>query len=385
MKIACKVLCSLQLLLFAFHVHAQTTYKIAVFAPIYIDSAFDGNNYKLGAGNLPRNVLPGLEFYNGVMTAIDSLQQENVPVEVLVYDSKSRTPLSSIVSAPEFSNVSLIIASFNNRADIKPLADVALQRKIPLVSSTFPNDGGITNNPYFIVINSTLRTHCEEIYKYLQRYYALNNIVYIRRKGAVENVIQGYFTDIGHNTLSIPLKMKTTELPDSFTQAQLLATLDSNKSNIVICGTLDEAFGTRVLRTLNKNTNYPATVVGMPTWDGLKDLESPEFQNVEFMYSSPYNFIHTQPTAISFAQRYHLKYNARPSDMAFKGFESMYHFTKLLIAHNSDFLYNLYDKNFKLFNEFDIRPVLNKKDATVIDYLENHKVYFIKKQDGQTK
>src|SRR5690242_21857557 len=37
--------------------------RIAVLAPLYLDSAFDNNNYKLGNLNIPRDFLPGLEFY----------------------------------------------------------------------------------------------------------------------------------------------------------------------------------------------------------------------------------------------------------------------------------------------------------------------------------
>jgi len=52
-----------------------------VFAPIYIDSAFDDANYKLGTG-IAKNILPGLDFYNGAMMAIDSLNAEGVHAEV---------------------------------------------------------------------------------------------------------------------------------------------------------------------------------------------------------------------------------------------------------------------------------------------------------------
>jgi hypothetical protein len=48
-------------------------------------------DYKLGKANLPRYILPGLDFYNGMMMAVDSLNKEQAPVEVLFYDSKSRT------------------------------------------------------------------------------------------------------------------------------------------------------------------------------------------------------------------------------------------------------------------------------------------------------
>ena len=69
------------------------------------------------------------------------------------------------------------------------------------------------------------------------------------------------------------------------------------------------------------------------------------------------------------------------SDMAFKGFESMYHFSKLLIQNGNNFINHLSDKSFKLFNDFDIRSVKNKTTGTT-EYLENRKLYFIKKLDG---
>jgi hypothetical protein len=62
-------ICSILLILFS----AKTTtaqsnqHQIAVFSPIYIDSAFNGNTYKLWGNYLPKNMMPGLEFYNGVI------------------------------------------------------------------------------------------------------------------------------------------------------------------------------------------------------------------------------------------------------------------------------------------------------------------------------
>jgi len=95
--------------------------KIAVFAPVYVDSAFDGNNYKLGNGNLPKNILAGLDFYNGVMLAVDSLQAEGINAEVLFFDLKStEQTLKNIIQKDAINNVSLIIASFNSITDIKP-------------------------------------------------------------------------------------------------------------------------------------------------------------------------------------------------------------------------------------------------------------------------
>jgi len=368
---------------FAFQSNAQNKkYTIAVFAPLYIDSAFDGNKYKLSNNNFPKNILPGLEFYNGVMLATDSLQAEKQSLEINIYDTKSsRQSISGIINKQELNSVSLIIASFTNKAETKILADYALSKKIPIISATYPNDAGISNNPYFILVNSTLRTHCEELYKHIQHYYSTGNIVFVRRNGGLEDMIQSIFTDLNKTTPALPLKMKTIQLTDTFATKVLLDNLDSNRQNIVICGSIDEAFGLRLVKALSQSKNYPSIAIGMPTWDGLKDLDKPDYNGIEIVYSTPYNFNKADKAVLQFMQSYRTKYNGRASDMAFKGFESMYHFTKLLIQYDNNFLLHLSDKSFRLFNDFDFRAVKNKTALTT-NYLENRKLYFIKKSDG---
>ena len=359
--------------------------KIAVFAPIYMDSAFADNNYKLG-NNISRNILPGLDFYNGVMMAIDSLNAEKVNAEVFFYDTKNNSePISQILEKPELAGVSLIIAFFNNRNEIKPLADFAAEHKIPLISETYPNDGGVTENPYFVLINPTLKTHADAIYKYLQKNNATNNIVWIKRKGNMEDMIQSYFAENNKKTPALPLRMKTVELVDCFSTSDLLMNLDSNRQNIIICGTLNESFSISIIKTLSANKDYNTQVIGMPTWDGLKDLSRPDLKSVDVIYSSPYNFSRTDKLGITITNKYRNKFLSRPSDQVFKGYESMYHFTKLAIKHQANLIHNLSDKSFKLFNDFDIQSVKLKKENLTADYLENRKLYFIKKVDGQVK
>lgn len=367
--------------------HAQTNarvYRVAVFAPVYVDSAFtqDGT-YRLGSQILPRYMMPGLDFYNGIMLAVDSLSKEQAPVEVIFYDTKSaKGSISYALTDSTLRNVSLIIASFSNRAEIKPLADFALEHEIPLISHTYPNDGGLTENPYFILINPTLKTHLEGIYRYLQRVYPTSNLTMFRRKGAVEDMIQAGFSDISRTTSGLPLKIKTVEFTDSFTTSQVISYLDSNKQNIIICGSLNETFGSNLVKALSESRRYRSIAMGMPTWDALRGVD----RNIEIIYTTPYHFIRTDKLGLDITSTYRDKFSGRPSDMVFKGFEAMYRFTKLLVKHEGKLLANINDKSFKLFNDFDIQPVKPYSiNSEAVDYLENKKLYYIRKMDGQIR
>jgi len=363
---------------------SQERLKVAVFSPIYLDSAFKGADYKLGLGNLPKNMLSGLDFYNGVMMAVDSLESEDKNLDVLFYDSKGSESIYSIIRKPEFAGVNMIISAFNNRQDIIPLAEIAQHRNIPLISSTFPNDGGVTNNPNFILINSSLKTHIEQIYRYLQKNFSSTHIIYVKRKGQLEDLIQYYLREASKSNLTAPFQFQTVDWTEPNNTQTLLASLDSTADNTIICGSLNEAFGIKLVKTLAANGNYNCTVMGMPTWDGLKDLDGSDCNGINIIYSTPYNFVRTQPVAVTLTTNYKNQLNGRPSDMFFKGYESMYHFCSLLIKHPKDFMNHLSDRDAKLFNDFMIEPIKSSTDQSV-QYQENKKIYFIKKINGVNK
>jgi hypothetical protein len=81
-------------------------------------------------------------------------------------------------------------------------------------------------------------------------------------------------------------------------------------------------------------------------------------------------------------QYFKANFYMRPSDMVFRGFETTYHFAKLLQQHGSNLSSSIGEKKYEVFDAFDIEPVFLNKQNMVLDYFENKKLYFIKKVDG---
>jgi hypothetical protein len=355
--------------------HAQTTptiqlpKKVVVFIPLEIDGAFEGNQYLLGNNNLPKTMLPGLDFYNGVLMAIDSLNKTNTPIEVRIIDTKQKNySLANILSDSSIQNTALIISAVTNRAETKLIADFALAHQTPMVSATFPNDAGVTNNPLVSILNPTLKTQCEAISGYLQNNFAKNTILYCKKKGATEDYIQTIITAASNKPA---LSFLQIELQDSIVFSDILPYLDSTKQNIIMCGSLKESFGVALVKVLNENPIYKSTVIGMPTWDNEKLLNVP---NVEIIYASPYYFNGNEKLLKQLTASYKIKYQGRPSDQFFKGYETMLYFTG-----------SLFGKPVPVFNSFKLMPVFNTSIKSQIDYQENKNLYFFKKLNGQIK
>ena len=355
--------------------------KIAVFVPLYLDSAFDATNGYRYDKSFPKFINPGLEFYEGIQFALDSLNKENAQLEVFVFDTRStKTLLQEQLN--ELDSVGLIIAHANAQENWV-LADEAKIRKVPYINVNLPNDGGITNNPYFVMLNPSLKTHVEMVYRHLQKYFSVSTITVLRKKGQMEDLIKTYLDDFSKSTVAVPLKLKYVDLDDYFTEKQLLPLLDSNRHNVFFAASLDENFNRRLITQLVlAGKQYKTSIIGMPTLDNLeKDFSKTEYKGPEIIYGHPFYNSKMDKVSTQLNNHFTTKMFARPSDMVFRGYEVMWKYSKLLAQYKTDLSSNLSNKSNKVFTDFDIQPVLNKQTMTM-EYFENKKLYFLKWQDG---
>lgn len=370
-------------------VQAQTDslpkrYKIAVFTPLYLDSAFDANGeYKQGK-NFPKYINPGLEFYEGVQLALDSLQTEKVPLDIQIIDTRSsKQNLQQQLSSPDLENTGLFIGHVTP-TEARLLAEVAFKRNIPFINANLPNDAGITNNSSYVILNSTLKTHCEGLYRFLQKNYPTSPIIMFRKKGVLEDRLKGYFNDFEKATNSVKLNIKYITLEETGPY-NLARYLDSNRLTVGIAGSMDENFGKTIAQQLaSLNKDYPVVLVGMPTWDTINDFNRKEFKGLDIIYSTPFYNAKLDKVSNSINTYFNTNMYSRPSDMVFRGYECIYRFGKLLVLKGSNLSSSIGEKKFKVFSDFDIQPVIDKQ-TMALEYFENKKLYFVRKADGLVK
>ncbi|MBL0147015.1 MAG: ABC transporter substrate-binding protein [Chitinophagaceae bacterium] len=360
------------------------TYKIGIFAPLYLDSLFSNGTLKYKQG-IPKFVVPSLEFVQGAQVALDSIKIKEANIQAFVYDSKSYSKnIAYLIRNNKLDSLSLIIGHSRD-ADYKQLAEFALLKNIPFVSVTYPNDGGVTANPFTIIINSTLKAHCEGIYSYLLQSHPTDKLFLLRKKGTQEDKIANYFKAINEQDGKPLLNILTIDIDSNFNADALAKNIDSNRNTVLIGASLDENFAKNVaLASYNIHTSYPLTLIGMPNWDGFSSLQKKDvFEDFPIYFTTPYFNTKWDVFSKQLIAAYAKKYKSKPSDMAYKGFEAVQLFTKLLVAHPNDFMSNLNDKAGKVFCDYNFKPVvLNKETSPTPDYFENKHLYFIKILNG---
>ncbi|MBL7699401.1 MAG: hypothetical protein JNK79_14650, partial [Chitinophagaceae bacterium] len=298
------------------------------------------------------------------------------------YDSRSATEgVNDVIKTPQFDSMDLVIGHVNAR-EARTLANAAARKSIPFINATYPNDAGVTNNPNYIMLNPTLLTHCNGMYRFIQKKYPLASVVVFRKRGVQEDRLQQYFEDISKNTASVPLKIKYVTLENLFTPENLKEHLTEDGVTACIAGSLDVAFGQLLTSQLSSlYETHPTVLFGMPTWWNVTDFTKPEFKHVEVIYSTPFNFSDSNAIVSRIAADYKTRFYSRPTDMFYLGFETLYHFAHILHLNGKNLGSSLSDKRFRIITDFDIQPVINPK-TTTLDYFENKKLYFVKKVNG---
>ncbi|HEY1199691.1 MAG TPA: amino acid ABC transporter substrate-binding protein [Niastella sp.] len=359
--------------------------RIAIFTPMYLDSAFDvAGNYRYDAKTFPRIASAGLEFWEGAELAIDSLRKEGIELDIHVYDTRApQQQFDSLIASEEFKTTDLMIGQVKDATEAVKFATLAATLNIPFINASLPNDQGITNNPYYVILSPTLQTHCIGIYRFLQKNYSLQDIIVFRKKG--DDRVKNYFTEF-EKTTAVKLKIKYVTLEDNFTQDKLSIYLDDEKPNICVAGSIDPAFAQPLCQQLAllSKAGSPNVVIGMPTWDQL-DFDKSQYKNLEIVYSTAFYIAPAGKQASTVYENFKTTVYSRPSDMVFRGYETLYHFAHLLKLYGHNLSSSLSDKKYMLFGgEFDIQPVINRATMT-LDYFENKKLYFVKKLDGALK
>ena len=332
----------------------------------------------------PNSSAPGLEFYQGIKLAADSLKAEKAALDITIFDTRSSSQtLQQQINSPAMENAGLIIGHVTP-AEARILADAALKKNIPFINANLPNDAGISGNPSLVILNTTLQTHCDVIYRFLQRNYGTSPIIIFRKKGAMEDRLQTYFSDAEKNTAGVRLKVKYV-LVDESKPFSVKQYLDSTKLIVSIAGSMDENFGKMLAQQLSANIEtYPGLLIGMPTWDAITDFNKKEYKGLNIIYTTPFYNAKTDKASMGIINYFKTVLYARPSDMVFRGYECLYRFGKLLIEKGSNLNSSIGEKKYKVFTDWDIQPILDKQTLS-LDHFENKRLYFVKKEDGIIK
>ncbi len=336
-----------------------------------------------------------IEYYKGVLMALDSVKKEGGDFTLHVYDvSRDLTKAREVIRTPEFQDMDLIIGPFH-RETLSFVAGYGLRNNIPVVSPLLDDNRQIRGFPNLFQATPSLEAQLEDLSKFVSRNYPDQNIfiVHNNQPGAVELIagfkedlmgevgyirhfndslnlarIDGYFfngTLVGNrrtNVLVVNDSILQHRLPshtetglqqvhrwqppsnvkeviyDSLKVEGILEKMDENKKNVLITLISGEPFVSSYLRALAEQLDtFDITIFGIPQWQDYETLEVDYLQNLNVHIFTPefydYQSFHIQ----DFVLNYRNLFDTEPGEYAFKGAQTAYFFFNALQKFGSGF------------------------------------------------
>jgi hypothetical protein len=357
------------------------TFHIAIFAPMYLDSMFNNADFNSSKA-IPKFMMPAVEFVQGAHIAFDTLALNGKSAEVSIYDSKSFTrPVPWLIKYNKLDNIDLIIGAVKE-PDYGQLADFALQKNIPFISAIYPNAGGIHENPFVFIANSTLKAHCEGIFSYILQKHGTDKVYIIKKKG--DDRIENYFREINTKEGKPLLNIKTIMVDSTISSYSLRYRIDTMHTAVIIGASLDEDLAKSLADACYPiQKKHPLILIGMPNWDGFRSLyQKDAYTDFPIRFTTPHFEAKDNLFDSVLVKKYFQLYRAKPSDMAYKGFGMAWYFTNLLLKYPNDFVSHINDTSLAAFHNYNFRPVYSDPKQGVPDYYENKHLFVMQILNG---
>ncbi len=352
-------------------------YRVDVLIPLFLGELVkDGKpTYK---GKIPEKATSGLDFYDGIKLAADSLNTMGYSIDLYVHDIMDpANTIEQLAKRKTLDSSDLIIGAVQSQ-QIPIVAEIAKKNKVNFISAISPSDGNVTNNPYFTLLQPSLQSHCEWIMDQLKNKFHKNDpIIFYRTGNTNDESAFKYLTEGRKENWN---KLSCNSIP---TQKQLSSFFDSTKTNVIVITIIDYNYSEKLLQQLYAYfPNYRFEVYGMPSWRSMPSLRKPDaYPNVAVYITAPFYYDPSTPNGQKLANKYKsVTGGTRPGEFVYRGYETMFWYSYLLKKYGTVFNEKLNDNAISPFTRFEIKPQWDSNDNLL--YNENKHIYLYRYQSS---
>ncbi|HAH22982.1 MAG TPA: hypothetical protein DCL77_04340, partial [Prolixibacteraceae bacterium] len=188
--------------------HNDKKYKVALLLPLYLPGNDQVNPSALNAETLLKHIdfsnrvnavsvdsstvsngivldqraESFLEFYEGALLAIDSLQKKGMNIELCVFDASNQNMINGLLQLDEFRELDLIIGPVYPELQ-QNVASFAAKNRIPMVSPLASTGNYEENNPWYFKVNPAKEYQIEQTAQYIASEFRDKNFILLPQSG----------------------------------------------------------------------------------------------------------------------------------------------------------------------------------------------------------
>lgn len=334
-------------------IRTKMAYKVVILLP------FMSSQFVPAAGReIPIQSIKAIEFYEGVLMALDTLKAEGVSLFVDVFDTQRDTNVvKRLLRSRALLDADLILGPLTSN-NLSLVAEFGKANKKTVVSPLNDRPDITTNNPYFIQVNPSFDIHARHMVQWMDRVERSLNfrpqvtnrnylILALKRDSARVAAIQQEYAILKNQFgAKLPTLIRggaTIDIND------IKPYLKSNQLNVILMPTFqDESFVYNSLRELQKlidkverNKSYDLAVIGMDRWRYYNRVNFEYYEDLNLHLTSEYHSSMTETTQ-AFRESYKVLYGIGSREFSLKGFDTMLYFGRMLQRYGVGFQAHLW-------------------------------------------
>ncbi len=305
--------------------------KAAIILPLMLGDSITSEQMKM------------VEFYEGVLLALDSLKKQGVSVDLHIYDSGNKlTSIAPILNKPEMRGMNLIIGPVHD-THIKEAAAFADTTGIRLVVPFARQIDEVFTNPYIYQVNTPQSYFYSEVYDHFFMQFPHPNVIFFESPEEEDDeLIGGFKRELSYRDVHYTvLPADTATNKDS-----IMAHLDIDRENILMMtseksGSLNNMIPVfQLLVRDTASTKFDTHLFGYPQYQVYTNNHLASFYEIDTYFYSSFYTNNLLPEAKAFHQKYRRTYSKeivnRYPKYAILGFDIAYYFLKAMHLYGTD-------------------------------------------------
>jgi len=307
------------------------------------DSVAIDNEFKFYSGSKSF-----LNFYEGVLLAVDSLKNAGMKIELYTFDTEQKKGVvDSLLNMDIFRSFDLIIGPVFPDLQ-RDVATFAQENHIAFISPLSSAGNLEASNPYYFKVNPQNDYFIQQTADYMTREYSGKNII-VLKMGEYKYLQEAALIDKLRKKYRDPL-YAGKEKPDyheylysSGGLNSLREIMKSDKENVVFIPSRTEGQLSVAITNLNTLTKeeFPVTLIGLPAYQRYKSIQTEYFYHTNLNYLSSY-FIDYKSSAVNnFIHKFRNNFFAEPDNFSFQGYDVAFYFMNALKSYGHNFISEL--------------------------------------------
>lgn len=308
-----------------------------------------------------------LEFYEGALLALDSVQKLGMNIELCVFDAANQNMINSLLQLDVFRELDLIIGPVYPELQAS-VASFAAKNRIPMVSPLANTGTYEENNPYYLKVNPSREYQVEQTASYIAREFSDDNLILLKMNGN-SNSVEARVAEKGKEKLLAARQSAAANghlyHEYSFQQQGLHGVkelMSETAENIFLIPSDNEAQVSVAVTNLNTLAeHYDVVLIGTSNFPKLKSIQTENYHRVRLRYLSSTFVDYNKPLVRHFIAHYRSAFSGEPTQFSYQGFDVTYYFLSALYRYGKDFKSCLHDYPMELtqtsFSFRKVRPM----------------------------